>query len=325
MKSTTAWLAGLIWVSLCTVAAAGDLRASDALLPRGLVMAEGYLAGTGAAVGRLASVTGEAVIVHGDDLRGYRGEAGCGLYPNDLVVTRERARADIELNDGSRIAMAAQTRLVIDKSVYEPAEERRESLFGMTLGKARFLVRKLAGAARSDFRVKTATAIAGVRGSDFVVEAAPEMTEVTALQDTRLEVAGLAEPARVVELTDYQRTRVAAGEAPGTPEAVPRAEIDRLLQDLPLKLDTERSGDASEGSAEDRAAAAAGNPAVIPVAVEKPTAVVAGADAQAAPEASKGEGAAVSGSLINITEIKNVHNEASGSGSQANVGAIVVE
>ena len=348
MKSRVAHLAGLIVLVLSVWPAwAGDRGGSDALLPDGLTMEKDYRPGPGEPVGRVATVDGEAVLVHRDSLVGYRAEEGYALYPDDLIVTREKSRLGIELADGSRITLAAATRLTIDKSVYEPVDKRRVSLFGMSLGKARFLVKKIVGAKRSDFRVKTATAIAGVRGSDFVVTVEPEMTVVVALKDTLLEVVGISEPDRIIVLADYQRSRVALGMAPSPPEAVPSAEIERILEDLPVLsasahfeggtavgiLPQAGPGDGAAvrtaGSDSSSLSAPKGS-AVSATVINRATGadlsnVATGKGAAANLGAVVIKGSKVAGTLVNASDAENVDNVATGSGSQANVGAVVVE
>ncbi|MFC1820225.1 hypothetical protein ACFLZG_03955 [Thermodesulfobacteriota bacterium] len=103
----------------------------------------------------------------------------------------------------------------------------------MALGKARFLVKKLRDYRRSEFKVKTPTAVVGVRGSDFVVIATLTDTEVTSLEDTKLEVVNTEIPEEPKYMEDFQRTLITTGEVPTIPETITPAEAEQTIQELP--------------------------------------------------------------------------------------------
>ena len=335
-----------LWILSAFQAFAADAPSSEALLPPGWVLSDTYRQGPGTPVGKVASVTGKVVIVHADGPQGYLAEVNHALYEKDLLVTREQARATIELNDGSRIALAEVTRLIIDRSVYDPSVGSRESFLEMSLGKARFWVRKIIGAKRSAFRVKTETAIAGVRGSDFVIQATRLATIVTALKNTRLEVFAPGAPEQVVVLADFQRTVVAAGKVPGAPEAVSPQEIDRLMHQFPQGGGSKVSagstivntlsgkgvtnvavGEGSEanlGTVNLKGASVKGS-VVNQAAAENAANVAVGRNAAANLGAVKVQDSKFGGTIVNQSESRDVVNSASGPGGEANVGSVVVE
>jgi hypothetical protein len=338
---TTIWV--LLFAFLAVEAWAAGPLASDALLPPGLVWAKTYQPGTGASVGKVASIRGQVVIVHTGDPLGYRAEANFAIYEKDLLVTREGARAVLELNDGSRISLAELTRLVIDRSVFNPADGTRESLLDMSLGKARFWVQKIVGSKRSSFQVRTETAIAGVRGSDFVVRSTRLLTEVVALENTRLEVSAAAAPEKALVLTDFQRTVVAVNQMPSAPEIVGPDEIERLKRAFPQvaggadrAVGTTRVGavvtpgvgrkerNVVSGQAGHGGAIVSGG-VVNKASGKNVTNVAAGRNASASMGSVKIEGSMMKGSVINQSEARDAANSAVGSDSEANVGAVVVE
>jgi hypothetical protein len=172
----------------------GSDNPSSDLLPAGLVMEEVFKPGLGGPVGRVEAVEGQVVIIHPRELSGYLAEKDLPLFTGDTIVALEAGRITFMLNDGSTLALASETKLVINRSVFDPAKKSRSSYVSMSLGKARFWVRKLADFKRSAFNVKTPTATCGIRGSDFLVSVTANRTEITALGKTRLEVRRLAFP-----------------------------------------------------------------------------------------------------------------------------------
>lgn len=202
-------------------------------IPADLAIESPFHPGPGAPVGSVLLVQGTAVVVHGDEARGYLLKSETPLFKGDTLMTDDEARVRFRLNDGSELTLSSGTRLTINKSVYDPDSASRSSFIGMSFGKARFLVTKLVGAKQSEFRVKTQTAVCGVRGSDFVLNASPVNTEVTALEDTRLEVASLSFPGvEPVLINDYERTRVQKGALPSEVVRVTPEEIEQLLEDF---------------------------------------------------------------------------------------------
>ncbi|HAO21457.1 MAG: hypothetical protein BWK80_05320 [Desulfobacteraceae bacterium IS3] len=171
-----------------------SLAYSESLVPEGLIVKEGYEHGVGTSVGTIQLVQGSVLIVHFGEIHGYAAKKDLPLFKSDTIITREDGRISFKLNDGSVLTMTTGTKLVINESVYDTDKESRSAFVSMIIGKARFWVKELADFKNSEFKVKTNTAVVGVRGSDFVVEAADTYTKVTAFEHTRIEVVSLSLP-----------------------------------------------------------------------------------------------------------------------------------
>lgn len=210
------------------------------LLPAGIVVQETYRPGVGAPVGEINQVAGKVAVIHENDPQGYWAAVGNRLFKGDTIITLAGAHAAFKLDDGSFMTLSPETKLEITKSVYAPEKKNRSTFINMIAGKTRFVVRKLVDARHSEFKVKTTTSVAGVRGSDFVIAATQSMTEVTALQHTELEVISLAAPdLKPIVLYDFQRTTVRKGAPPEEARKVSAEEIDRLMKEFRFQpLDT---------------------------------------------------------------------------------------
>ncbi len=206
------------------------------LIPENLEIQKDFQPGIGAPVGKIQLIQGETVIIHAEDLlRGYMAQQGHPLFKGDIIITKEKGRIRLELNDGSEMTMASETRLEINQSIYDPEKETRSSFLSMSIGKARFLIKKLADFKRSDVKVKTNTAIVGVRGSDFIIVATDTSTEVTALEKTDLEVVSLVSPETApVMLKDFERTEIEADKLPSEPVDIPVEDIEIMKKDLTI-------------------------------------------------------------------------------------------
>ena len=215
-----------------------DNASSGSMLPDGLTIEDIYKPGIGSPVGAVRLVQGKVVIIHKDIFRGYWAKKDLPLYKGDTIATQEKGHISFKLNDGSTLTMASRTELVINRSVYDPTRKSRSSFLGMTLGKARFWVTKLMGFKRSEFKVKTETAVMGVRGSDFIIRASPKLTEVTALGDTRLELVSLAAPgAKPTLLADFERAVVEEGALPSEVGKISPQEIEEIKKEFKIPME----------------------------------------------------------------------------------------
>jgi hypothetical protein len=177
-RKLTCILCGLMVLLFCAPASAADL------LPEDFVLEESFEPGYGPSVGRVVLVQGEVVILHAGEVHGYRAETDLPLYKGDTVVSLARGRIRISLNDQSVVTLASDTKLVITRSVYEPKKKIRSSFLRLTLGKALFWVKKLGNLRRSQVRVKSPTAVIGVRGTIFALDANSDRAIATSLEGT---------------------------------------------------------------------------------------------------------------------------------------------
>ena len=228
-----------IWFTVTLLFVAGngfalEKLSAETLMPKDLVVEEDFKPGNGLSVGLVQVVEGRVVIMHADMLRGYLAKKDLPLFRGDIVVTDKDGRARLAMNDGSILSLAPDTRMVINQVVYHKKKKRRLSFFKL-LGKARFWVKKLVNLKQSDVKIKTQTAVVGVRGSDFIIEGTAETTIVTAdnLEGSQLVVVGLAQPdAKPTIVNSNQRSEVKKGELPTTPVFVPSAEREQMKKDF---------------------------------------------------------------------------------------------
>lgn len=252
--------------ALCTItillfvgnAFGSDRSSSGAMLPEGLRIKDGYRAGLGAPVGRVVLVKGKVVIQHARVLYGYWAKKGLPLFKGDIIVTLAKGKISFKLNDRSIMTLASNTRLVINKSVFNKKKRSRFSFLKLSIGKARFFVTKLFKSKYSNFKVKTPTAIIGVRGSDFIIKATLQTTEVTALEKTQVEVVSTSFPeTKPLMITDFERTTVEKGAPPSEivtlePEEVVQIKREFTLDAKPVEHEVKAGGGAEKGEKKDK-------------------------------------------------------------------------
>jgi hypothetical protein len=202
-------------------------------------MQDGFEPGTGKSVGKISRVSGQVALIHKDGATGYWAKEGYGLFEDDTLITLAEGQAAFSLADGSFVTLSPESRMTISKSVYSPEKTTRTTFIDMIKGKSRFVVKSFVEARRSEFKVKTATSVAGVRGSDFIISATESTTEITTLADTELEVFSLAAlDAAPVILKDFEQTSVPLGFPPGAVRKVKVEEVDRLMREFKFQPET---------------------------------------------------------------------------------------
>jgi len=299
----------IVFVTLFIYLISGYSHAGT-LMPEGLVIKDKFLPGKGLIIGKVLSVQGSVIIIHSDNTSGYRAYKELPVYERDIVITQINGRIEILLNDESKLILASETKLELTKSVYDPKMKIRSSLINMAVGKARFLVTKLSNFNSSQFKVKTNTAVAGVRGSDFVVTAKPAVTEISALAKTSLEVANTLWPDRIILLADYEKSIVKQNSLPSPAEKIPADEINQIQNELGGSI----GSDISQGSV-----------IINKFSGSNLTNVAIGKGSEANLGAIKIKGSKIKGVIVNEGSASNVTNVAIGENATANTSSIIIK
>ncbi len=144
---------------------------------------------------------------------------------NDLVRTLQTGRVRIALLDGSVLNIGARSEMrIVDQ---HPRAQQTD--IQLTLGIMRAKVVKLTQP-HAHFQVRTQTAVIGVVGTEFIVEAGPNFTRVWCLEGV-VQVWNL-NPAVVgkVQLHPSQTTTVRLNLPPSQPTTVNLAQINKLVR-----------------------------------------------------------------------------------------------
>lgn len=161
---------------------------------------------------------------------------GDAVHVGDQVRTGKPGRARIAFRDRSTLNVADGSVVVIDEHVFDTDEGVFKSYLRLLQGKVRALVTEYYNDPAASYQIETATAVSGVRGTEFVVDYATgeARTQVIGLTGT-VEVRGLHmrdEPG--VFVTSGKYTRVAHGAAPTPVRDVGPQQMRDFLRGLQL-------------------------------------------------------------------------------------------
>jgi hypothetical protein len=196
-------------------------------------------------IGSITSIEGEVYLSHKGDTAAFLAVLGDPIYLYDHIQTERQSRVQILFQDEGLFNLAENTYIQITEHIYSPEENRRSSVFRLVMGKIRGIVGRYFKGAGSRFNVSTPTAIIGVRGTHFVVDASltDETTVICIDSATDVVVRNIQEdiPGEV-SLTTGLMTKVLEGIPPSLPTEIPDDLMMELLMDTRVMLPTLQGG-----------------------------------------------------------------------------------
>lgn len=173
-------------------------------------------------IGEVTRVIGAASAVHGDAARPVN--AGSRVRADDELRTGNASRLAVLFADGTQLMLGADSRLVLDRFVYEPDRREGNAVMTMVSGVFRLISGALSKSGPDALAIDTPLATLGIRGTDFWGEVSADHVGVLLLDDGVVEIAGTG--GRSVLERPGDGVDVNQGEAPTQPGAwgAPRVE-----------------------------------------------------------------------------------------------------
>jgi hypothetical protein len=153
---------------------------------------------------RLGAVSGDVTVIAADGTPDASGEDGMPLEEGDRVVVAEGSSAEVALDGGSLITVRENSDFKIERAA------KGDSSFFLSVGSLLAKIQKL-GTQR--MRVRTPTAVAAVRGTEFGVAVDGDDSHVGVFDEGKVEVTGDAGGAPELLIAN-QETSVKKGAAP---------------------------------------------------------------------------------------------------------------
>ncbi len=119
-------------------------------------------------IGRVKLVSGIATIERGNQK--IAATSGLVLQKGDTIVTGKNSRIGVTFNDNTRFAAGPNSRVNVSDYVFDDTTHKGQFLTRVDRGSLAIVSGQIAKSNRDAMRVKTPTALLGVRGTRFVVE-----------------------------------------------------------------------------------------------------------------------------------------------------------
>ncbi len=173
--------------------------------------------GAGQEIGKITRLKGSIAIHRNGAKIGILATNGMDIQQNDAIKTKAKAYVRFRLNDGSIMTLGEKAELTLDSFIYNPEKKKRRAFFNVALGKLRVFANRMQKYRDNRFQIKTPTAVAGVRGTVFMVWVeSPDVTRIVCF-DSVVEVANVIKPDEFVVLTKNILTSIKEGAVPSKP------------------------------------------------------------------------------------------------------------
>jgi hypothetical protein len=133
-----------------------------------------------ASIATVEAVVGECTVVRFGEDRASPLALGAQLYEGDRIRTAADARIRLGFVDGTVVQLGESTDLALDWFLHAPDAGTQNVLLRVSSGIFRAIVELVLPQAA--FEVQTTTAVASVRGTEWISEVTPEATATVALE-----------------------------------------------------------------------------------------------------------------------------------------------
>jgi hypothetical protein len=188
-------------------------------------------------VGTVVSLEGQVELLVGEWTQPKLGDA---IHRSNELRTGANGKVSVVLTDESVFNLGPNSHVNVEDYVLEPEAPASNAVLNLLKGKVRALVSEHFKNQGASFNVKTATATAGVRGTEFVVAFSGDQTDIAVIEG-KVAVRGLFSDAdaEVIVLAG-QRTTVRRGASPTRPVKMSEEEQQEVLRDVTTVSAVER-------------------------------------------------------------------------------------
>jgi len=123
-------------------------------------------------VGGLRKVSGSGTIIR--DGRQIIAKDGIRVKMGDKLITGANGSMGVIFTDNTRISLGADSEININEYVFQPAKGRFSFLTELIQGTASYISGTIGKLSPKSVKFKTPTAVVGIRGTSFLVKAAPK-------------------------------------------------------------------------------------------------------------------------------------------------------
>lgn len=191
-----------------------------------------------AACGQVEVSKGDVKITSGQTKKVDAAAVGSKICSGDTITAGKDSRAKLKMDDGNELNISPESKIVLENYQFDPAQNRKKVLLNVLQGKIRAATQKenmyndkSTDGQANTFQVKTKSAVAGVRGTDFLTGFDPKTSksEIVTFKG-KVEVGQPGPGGQIlnpVSVTAGQRTEAFVGQPPAVPQTIPTRELEK--------------------------------------------------------------------------------------------------
>jgi len=183
------------------------------------------------------AISGVMMVVKGDikvtskDGKTEAAKVGKKVVAGDTITSGPDSRAKIVMADKNVINVSPDSKIVIEKYENDGKDKKNVEL-NVVYGKLRASVEQKYDGEKSKFNVKTPSAVAGVRGTDFITGYNPSTKSAQIITFQGSVAVGTPGPGGSIQNPVFvkagQMTEAGAGKPPEAPKSVPKEELNKM-------------------------------------------------------------------------------------------------
>ncbi len=187
-----------------------------------------------------ADVSGIMMIIKGDVQvvtkgKAEKAKAGRKVLEGDIIKTAVDGRAKIVMSDKNILNISPSSSVEISTYKNDPSTNSRKVELKVDYGKVRASVEQKYDSEKNTFLIKTPTAVAGVRGTEFTVSFNQNLRKTEIITFNGLVAFGnidkSGKPTNIVMVRPGERSESSASQPPALPIKVDSQELEKQNQD----------------------------------------------------------------------------------------------
>lgn len=191
-------------------------------------------------VGKLTAIQGKVDIMREGKLPAVQAEINQPIYLKDIIRTKTNSKAEITFKDGTVIKIGQRSRIDIseyltDGDILKARIELQRGRVGSYVSKDS--VNKISSSPKANrFEIKTPIAVAGVRGTDFIVSHDINPTTTVFVISGKVYSYNINFPDQIVELQSGEMTIIKEKTPPTQPIIEIIGDIEKYKENLNFNL-----------------------------------------------------------------------------------------
>ncbi len=146
-----------------------------------VLLGSGFALAQSPYIGQVSALQGQATVQHAGNPQAEPLMLQQQVFPQDVIKTLAASKIKLLLMDGTELSLGAQGVMTLSKLVYAP-HQTHQGIIGVVQGIFRAVTPKLVP--HTNFEVRTATAVAAVRGTTWLGEVTAQSTAIVVQEGT---------------------------------------------------------------------------------------------------------------------------------------------
>ncbi|MFK8138022.1 MAG: FecR domain-containing protein [Bdellovibrionales bacterium] len=197
-------------------------------------------------------VKGKVEILRSGKKKARKARVGTKVFAKDTIIAAKNSRAKVIMVDKNILNISPESKLELATYEFDKGKNKKKVILNLMYGKVRSTVKQKYDGKKNLYRVKTPSAVAGVRGTDFFVghNLNTSQSQVVTFEGQVAFGNGIGASGTIlnaVKVNPGQITQVTGNSAPPTPTKVPKTELVNMDSNSNAEVAQDRPSSQNDG------------------------------------------------------------------------------